>query len=122
MKKIYAIRQIIVSFMAFVFLVWAFFQNELLTKVIISPFLICSFANLMKNIFLLLNKIKLSNFFKYIFRISFFIYIGGFLLYTVYYSLINKIYSLLIMVILFLIFAMYFIKKSFFNKNNKCTK
>lgn len=116
MKKIYAIRQIIVSFMAFVFLVWAFFQNKLLAKIIISPFLICSFAILMENIFLILDKIKLSNFFKYMFRISFFIYVGGFILYTIYYSITNKYYPILVIVAVFLVFAIYFIKKTFFNK------
>lgn len=116
MKKIYAIRQIIVSFMALVFLVWAFFKNELLTKIIISPFLICSFAILMENIFLILNKTKLSNFFKYMFRVSFFVYAGGFLVYTIYYSITNRSYSLLVIVALFLVFAIYFFKKAFFNK------
>ena len=67
MKKIYAIRQIVVSFIAFVFLSWAFFQNEWWARIIITPFLICSFAIMMKKIFLLLNKTKLSNIFKYIF-------------------------------------------------------
>lgn len=116
MKKIYAIRQIIVSFTALVFLVWAFFRNELFIKIIISPFLICSFATLMENIFLILNKIKLSNFFKYMFRISFFIYAGGFLLYMIYYSITNRSYSFLAIVALFLVFSIYFFKKAFFNK------
>lgn len=58
MKKIYAIRQIIVAFMAFVFLTWAFFQNEWWARIIISPFIICSFAIIMERLFFLLNKIK----------------------------------------------------------------
>lgn len=93
-----------------------FFQNELLVKIIISPFLICSFAVLMENIFLILNKIKLSNFFKYMFRISFFIYVGVFLMYSIYYSIINKYYPILIIVVVFLVFAIYFFKKAFFDK------
>jgi len=116
MRKIYAIRQIIVSFTAFVFLVWAFFKNEIFTKIIISPFLICSFAIFMENIFLILNKTKLSNLFKYIFRISFFIYVGAFLLHATYYSITNKYYPMLIIVGIFLIFAIYFFKKAFFDK------
>lgn len=116
MRKIYAIRQIIVSFTAFVFLTWAFCQNEFFAKIIISPFLICSFAIMMENIFLILNKTKLSIFFKYIFRISFFIYVGGFLLYAIYYSITNKYYPILIIVAVFLVFAIYFFKKAFFDK------
>lgn len=116
MKRIYAIRQIIVSFVALVFLIWAFFQNELWAKIIIIPFLICSFAILMENIFLILNKMKVSNLFKYIFRISFFVYVFGFLSYMVYYSIANKSYPILIVVVVFLVFAIYFFKKAFFIK------
>ncbi len=116
MKKIYAIRQIIVSFVVLVLLTWAFFQNGLLAKIIMIPFLICSLAILMEKIFLLLNKFKLSNVFKYIFRISFFVYIFGFLSYMVYYAITNRSYSILIVVAVFLVFAIYFFKKSFFHK------
>lgn len=115
MKKIYAIRQIIVSFVALMFLSWAFFKNELWGQIIIIPFLICSFVILMENIFLLLNKTKVSNFFKYIFRISFFVYIFAFLLYTIYYSITNKSYSILILVAILLIFVIRIFKRAFFN-------
>lgn len=119
MKKIYAIRQIIVAFMAFVFLTWAFFQNEWWARIIISPFIICSFAIIMERLFFLLNKIKLSNIFKYIFRSAFFIYIFGFLVYTVYYAITNKSYSIFTAVAVFLVSAIYFFKKSFFSKKDK---
>ncbi len=119
MKKIYAIRQIVVSFIAFVFLSWAFFQNEWWARIIITPFLICSFAIMMKKIFLLLNKTKLSNIFKYIFRVSFFVYVFGFLSYMIYYAMVNKNYSILIVVAVFLLFTIHFFKKSFFHKDDK---
>lgn len=115
MKKLYIIRNIILSFGALIILIWAFFQNTLFGKIIITPFLVCSFAMLFENIFLLLNRIKISNVFKSIFRISFFVYIFGFLSYMVYYAITNRSYSILIIVIIFLLFAIYFIKKSFFN-------
>ncbi len=116
MKKIYVIRQIIVSFVALVILTWAFFKNGLLAKIIMLPFLICSFAILMEKIFLLLNKFKLSNVFKYIFRISFFVYVFGFLSYMVYYAITNQSYSILVIVAVFLVFALHFFKNSFFHK------
>lgn len=119
MKKVYAIRQIAVSFTALVFLTWAFFQNGWLARIIITPFLICSFAIMMEKIFLLLNKTKLSNIFKYIFRISFFVYVFGFLSYMVYYAMVNKSYSILILVAIFLVFVIHFFKKSFFHKDDK---
>lgn len=119
MKKVYAIRQIVVAFTALVLLSWAFFQNGWWAKIIITPFLICSFAIMMEKIFLLLNKTKLSNIFKYIFRISFFVYVFGFLSYMIYYAMVNKSYSLLIVVAVFIPFTIHFLKKSFFHKDNK---
>ena len=119
MKKIYAIRQIVVSLTALILLTWAFFQNESWAKIIITPFLICSFAMLMEKVFLLLNKTKLSNIFKYVFRVSFFVYVFGFLSYMVYYAVTRKAYLILVVVAVFLIFAIYFLKKAFFHKNNK---
>lgn len=117
--KIYDIRQIIVSFTAFMFLAWAFFKNGLWGKIIIIPFLICSFAMMMEKIFLLFNKIKISNIFKYVFHISFFVYVFGFLSYMIYYSITNKSYSILIVVSVFIPFVIHFFKKSFFNKKDK---
>lgn len=116
MKKLYIIRKIILSFTALVILIWAFFQNELWAKIIIAPFLVCSFASVCENLFLLLNKIKLSTIFKTIFRISFFVYVFGFLFYMVYYAIKNQNYSIFIVVAIFLLFTIYFLKKSFFNK------
>ncbi len=76
---------------------------------------------LCENLFLLLNKKKLSNIFKYIFRISFVTYVFGFLTYIVYYAFVYKSYSFLIGVVIFLPFVIYFFKKAFFikNKNGK---
>lgn len=119
MKNIFTIRNIITSLVATFILMWAFFKNELWGKIIIIPFLICSISFLIQNIALLFNKEKISNVFKYIFRVSFFVYVFGFLLYMVYYAMINKSYSILIVVAVFLVFAIYFFKKSFFNKNKK---
>ena len=115
MNKIFSIRQIIVSFSAFLILLWAFFENKFVVKIIITPFLICSIAIFFENLFLLLNKKKISNIFKYIFRISFFVYIIGFLIYATYYSIINKSYSLLIIVGIFILGVIPFFKKAFFN-------
>lgn len=119
MKKIYAIRKIVLSFGALIILICAFFRNALFGKIIIIPFFVCSFAIMGENLFLLLDKIRMSNIFKYIFRISFFVYVFGFLSYMVYYAVINKSYSILAVVAIFLIFTIYFIKKSFANKNSK---
>lgn len=119
MQTIISIRKIIISLIALIILIWAFLKNATWTKIIIIPFLVCSFAMLCENLFLLLNTKNLSNIFKYIFRISFFVYVFGFLAYMVYYSFAYKSYSFLIGVVIFLPFVIYFFKKSFFNKDNK---
>ncbi len=111
MKKIYAVRQMIVSLIVFLFLIGVIFKNQLMGKIIISPFLVCSFAVFGENLFLLLNKEKISIIFKYIFRISFFTYVFGFLIYTTYYALANKTYWLLLIVALFVLVIINFFKK-----------
>ncbi len=116
MKKINNIREIIVSLTAFSILIWAFSKNQILGKIIIIPFLICSLAIFFKNIFLLLNKEKISNVFKIIFRISFFIYVFGFLIYSVYYAITTKTYSLFIIIGIFMIVSVRFFKMTFFKK------
>lgn len=116
MKIVYNVRNIIVANIALILLIGAFFKNSLWGKIIIAPFIICAFALMCENIFHLLNKEKVTNIFKYIFRISFFVYVFGFLLYAVYYVIINKVYSVLIVVAIFLLFTIRFINKTFFHK------
>lgn len=116
-KNVFRIRKIFISLLATIICTWVFFQNKLFAKIIISPFIICSIAMFVENIFLLFNKEKISNIFKYIFRISFFTYMFGFLSYASYYSIVNKSYDLIILIVIFLIFGIYFFKKAFFTKN-----
>ena len=116
MKKIYNIRQIVVSIIVILILTWAFFKNQLIGKIIMSPFLICSIAIFFENLFLLLNKEKISNIFKYIFRISFFVYAFGFLIYAIYYTISTKTYSLFIIIGIFIIGTIHFFKATFFKK------
>ena len=117
-KNIIIIRKIIISLIASIICIWAFFQNNFFARLIISPFIICSIAIFSENIFLLFNKGKISNIFKYIFRISFFTYIFGFLIYALYYSITNKTYDFIILIVIFLIFSIYFFKKAFFMKKD----
>lgn len=116
------LRKTFISLLATIICIWAFFQNKLFEKVIISPFIICSIAIFFENIFLLLNKEKVANIFKYIFRISFFIYMYGFLGYAFYYSITNKSYEFIILIAIFLIFSIYFVRKTFFIKNKDSKK
>jgi len=116
MSALYIIRKIILSFISLIILVWAFRNNGLGGRIIITPFLICSFALLNENLFLLLKKNKTANIFKYIFRISLFAYFFGFLSYAGYYAVVNKEYSLFIPIAIFLPFMINFFKNSFFRQ------
>ena len=118
MKNIVSIRKIITAIIAIYILAWATLKNRLFIKIVISPFLICAIAVLIENIFILLNKEKIANIFKTIYRISFFVYFFGFLAYAKYYSIANKSYSLFIPILIFLFFGINFFKGAFFRKDN----
>ena len=109
-KNIWTIRNIIMAIIAIIILTWAFFKNNLVSKIIISPFLVCAISILGGNICILLNKNKLAKIFHYIFKITFLIYVVGFLSYTTYYSFKTKEYSLLIIVAIFVIFIILFFR------------
>lgn len=116
MKNKNNIVQIIKSIIAIIILVWAFPKNNIIGKIIISPFLICAISIFLEYTFLLFNKEKISNIFKYVFRITFFIYFLGVLGYAFYYSIVNKSYSLIIVIIIFSFFAINYFKGVFFKK------
>ena len=112
--KIVSIRNLCVSILASFILTSAFFKNALPVKAMILPFLVCTIAMFFKSLFEILEKPKLVLICHFVYRISFFVYAIGFLLYTTYYSVIHKTYSLLFIVLLFVIFLIPFIRKSFF--------
>ncbi len=114
--KIISIRNLCVSIFASYILTFAFFKNSLLTKLMILPFLVCTIAMFFKSLFEIFEKPKLVSICQFVFRISFFVYAIGFLLYTTYYSIVHKTYSLLFIVLLFVVFLIPFIRKSFFRK------
>lgn len=109
-KNTWTIRNIIMSIIAIIILSWAFCQNNLIGKIIISPFLVCASSVLGGNICVLLNKNKLAKVFHYIFKFTFLIYVVGVLSYATYYSFKNKEYSMLIIVAIFVIFIILFFK------------
>ena len=111
MKNIISIRKIIIGIITSSFLSWAIFKNGNLARLMIAPFLVCSICYTLEGIFELLNKDKLVNIFKKIFKISFFTFYFGFLAFIVYYSLVNKTYGLLVVVFIFVIFIIPYFKR-----------
>ena len=98
------------SIIAIIILSWAFCQNNLVGKIIISPFLVCASSMLGGNICILFNKNKLAKVFHYIFKFTFLIYVVGVLSYVTYYSIKNKEYSMLLIVVIFVIFFILFFR------------
>ena len=110
MKNIISIRKIIVGLITFSFLSFAILKNNMV-RLMIIPFLVCSICYTFEGVFELLNKDKLVNIFKKIFKISFFTFYFGFLSYTVYYSLVNKTYGLFVVVFIFVLFIIPYFKR-----------
>ena len=115
-QNIISIRKIYMALVSLIILIWAFFKNKFMIKLFILPFIVCSIAVILENIFLILNKLKLFKIFRNIFYISFFTYVFTFLAYMTYYSIVNKSYSFLILVFIFLFFIINLIKNRFFKK------
>ena len=88
-------------------------------KLILLPFLVCSIALLLKNIFLLINKDKYSKLFNKIYAIGFLMFWFGFLIFWCYTSVINKQYSMLLFSIPFWIAGIYFFRKRILDRNSK---
>ena len=118
-KNLILIRNIGVSLFIIVLLIWVFISNELVAKIIILPFLLCSLAFLEENIFTLFNKKLLVKIFHYIFIFSFLLYYYGFLIYIIYYSIKNKEYIFMLFTIPFWLFSILFLKNIFQKRSKK---
>ena len=70
--------------------------KDLLTIIVIIPFLIFSISLFTKNICLMMNKRKVAKKIEIIYVIAFFIYYFGFLIYWDYVSITNQDYTSLI--------------------------
>ena len=94
-------------------LFYVFLRNQLIIKIAVTPFLFCMFFKLCDYICQFFQKDKLSYIFVMLYRISFFIYVFGFLIFVDYYSLTHHLYVYLLLSIPFWIAAFYFAYKGF---------
>lgn len=115
-KKVVSIERLIVGFMVVVILLVAFIQNEGMSRLMVLPFLICSIANFFEMLFYYLKKDNIAKVFNYIFKISFLIFIVGFLGFFIYYSIVNKEYHFLIMILVFVLVVYLMLKAKFFKR------
>ena len=115
-KKVVSIERLIVGFMVVVILLVAFIQNEGMPRLMVLPFLICGIANFFEMLFCYLKKDNIAVFFNYIFKISFLIFIVGFLGFFIYYAIVNKEYYFLIMILVFVIIVYLMLKNKLFKR------
>ena len=98
MKNINKTKQTFTSLFVFGLLTYILFNTkDLITIIVIIPFLIFSIGLFLKNIFLMLGKKSVARIMEIIYVIAFFIYYFGFLIYWDYISIINKDYVSLIL-------------------------
>lgn len=86
-------------------------------KLIMLPFMICSYALTIKYIFLLFDKNKYARLFNKVYSIGFLLFMFGFLIYWCYRCIIDKEDSMLLFSVLFWFMGIYIIKKKFRNNN-----
>lgn len=86
-------------------------------KLIMLPFMICSYALTIKYIFLLFDKNKYARLFNKVYSIGFLLFMFGFLIYWCYRCIIDKEYSMLLFSVPFWFMGIYIIKKKFRNNN-----
>ena len=110
MKKYIYIKNLILS-VIITFLLLYFYSMTPNGKLVLIPFIICSFSILLKNIFLLTNKEKYVIIFNKIFIIGFLLFWFGFLSFSCYISFINKEYSIILFTIPFWLVGFHIIKK-----------
>ena len=89
------IKKTIMAFVVSIFLGYILIKTkDLLTRIVVIPFLIFGISLFIKNICLIFNKNKIAKIFSKINVISFFIYYFGFLIYWDYVAITNKDYIL----------------------------
>lgn len=93
--------------------------EDIRTKIMLIPFVICGFSSIGKNICLILDKGKWANIFSKVFIISLLSFWFGFLAYWSYLCIRAKNYLTILFIIPFFIIGIYLIRKFLLNKTTK---
>lgn len=93
--------------------------KDLLTRIIVIPFLLFGISFFFKNVCIMLNKNKLAKMFSKINMIAFLIYLFGFITFWCYTSLKIGAYIQIIFSIPFWIVGIFIIRKRFFSQKAK---
>ena len=101
MENIKFTKQTFSSVIIFGILTYILFNtNDLITKIVVIPFLIFSLGLFLKNMFLILEKRNIAKIMEIIYVIAFFVYYFGFLIYWDYVAITNKDYMAFILSLL----------------------
>lgn len=120
MKKSVFISRLIYTMFILIFLLSITIRTEdIKTKIMLIPFVICGFSSTGKNICLILDKGKLANIFSKVFIISLLLFWFGFLAYWSYLCIRAKNYLTILFIIPFFIIGIYLIRKFLLNKTTK---
>mgnify|MGYP000265297058 CR=1 FL=1 len=114
------IRKLITAFFATMILLSAIIKNnDIISKIFILPFLVCSIASAGKNLCLIINKNKVANVFNKIFVITFFIFWFCFLAVWCYLNIKDNNYIALLFSLPFWVIGISFVRKFLFKTNKQ---
>ena len=94
-NKFVSLSTLITTVPITIFLIIIFFHGNLITKLILLPFIVCSIATVLRSSFILLEKVKLARYCNTIYVISFLSYIIGFLIAFCYFVIKSHEYQLI---------------------------
>lgn len=96
-----------------------FKTNDVLSKIVISLFLVFGISFCITNLLLVFRKNKLAEKVSKVYVIAFFIYWYGFLIYWDYVSILNKDFMSVLISLIMWFAGGYFIYKRFFKKKEE---
>ena len=115
----YVKKTICSAFISGLLAYFLFKTNNLLSKILISLFLVFGISFCITNVLLVFRKNKLAEKVSKIYVIAFFIYWYGFLIYWDYASISNKDYMSVLFSLIMWFAGVYFIYKRFFKKKSE---
>ena len=120
MRNIKFSKQTLTSLFVFGLLTYILFNTkDLITIIVVIPFLIFSLGLFLKNIFLILGKKNNARIMEIIYVIAFFVYYFGFLIYWDYVAIGNKDYMSVVLSLLAWFGGMFVAYKRYKRLKNK---
>lgn len=111
-----AIYQLFVAIPATIFLIIFFYYGEFMARLLLTPFIVCATATLLKSIFTLKGNLKWSQYCNRVYIISVLVYVLGFFVAFWYLAIKNQIYSLMILLFIVSVIIIVAIRYRFFKK------